>query len=67
MPPMVQQVALVLGKLLITYVTLYYKDYKDRSTIQKGLVIVEVAYGRLTARGRIIWLWVGLWIPVLRV
>ncbi len=35
MPPMIHQVALVLGKLLITYVTLYYKDYKDRSTIQK--------------------------------
>jgi hypothetical protein len=35
MPPMVHQVALVLGRLLITYVTLYYKDYKDRSMIQK--------------------------------
>jgi hypothetical protein len=59
--------ALSLGRLLTTYVTIFYTRYIIRVDDLDRLAIVEVAYGGLAVGRGMIWLRVGFWIFVLGV
>jgi hypothetical protein len=67
MPYILQQVALGLGRLLITYVTTFYTSYISKIDNLDGLEIVEVAHGGLAAGRGVIWLRIRLWVSVLGV
>jgi hypothetical protein len=67
MPRILQQVVLGPGRLLTTYVTIFYASYIRKIDDLDKLEIVEIAYGGLAAGRGVIWLRVRLWVSVLGV